>query len=144
MTAQPITPQMLEGKKACKGQIRRFKEHFPDGAPLTVEAALSVAGVFDWNWASRNLLSEDAQTAYDEAVAPALTAYDEAMAPTQTAYDEARKACREATALAGKARDEAVARKARDEALALAWKAYNEARARAFAVAYLNDTALGT
>ena len=60
------TVDILESKKACLDQIKLFKEHFPDGAPMTVEAAIKVASVFDWGWAANHLLSSEGRKAYEE------------------------------------------------------------------------------
>ena len=136
MPAKPITYQMLEAKGACQGQVILFKEAFPNGAPLTIEAALSVADKFDWDWAARKLLSEKGLKAYSEAEAPAWKAYEEAEALARKAYEEAGALARKAYEEA-----EALARKAYKEAETLARKAYKEATALAFATAYLNDRA---
>ena len=123
MTLKPITAERLAALGACRTQLASFREMFPEGAPLTVETALSVAGQFDWDWAARHLLSAPALKDYSEATAPALKAYNEATATAWKDYSEAT----------------ATARKAYNEVDAPALKAYNEATATAFALAYLND-----
>ena len=42
MTPKPITAKRLAALGACRDQVASFRELFPDGAPLTVETALSV------------------------------------------------------------------------------------------------------
>lgn len=112
MPAKPITYQMIEAEGACHSQVDLFKKLFPNGAPLTVEAAMSVADKFNWDWAARKLLSKKGWKAYEEAMAPALKVYREATALDLKEYKEAK---------------------------ATAWEAYKEADALAFATAYLND-----
>ena len=155
MTAKTQKPFDFTSK-AYSSYLNTFKGLFPDGAPLTIEAALSVADKFPWAWAAQNLLSVGGRKAYNEAMAPAEEAYSEAMAharkayyeaiaPAEEAYYEAKalaeKANYEATALAWKVYNEAraLAEEAYYEATALARKVYNEADALAFATAYLND-----
>lgn len=123
MPAKPITYQILEAKGACQEQVILFKEAFPNGAPLTIEAALSVADKFNWGWAASKFLSEKGLKAYKEARTLALKAYKEADAL-------AWEACGEAKTTGGKSYW---------GAMVPAWKAYSEARALAFATAYLND-----
>ena len=134
MTLKPITAERLAALGACRTQLASFRELFPEGAPLTVETALSVAGQFDWGWAAQRLLSATAWKAYNEATATAWKAYNEATATAWKDYSEvdapAWKAYNEATA---------TARKAYNEAKATASKAYSEVDAPAFALAYLND-----
>ena len=131
ITLKTITLKQLELAGACNTQVILFRQTFGIEAEVTPEAVASVAHLFDWTWASQNLLSTPARRAYDEAIAPARKAYDEAIAPAEKAYDEAR-------APAEKAYDEAIAlaEKAYNEALAPARKAYDEARALAFCEAY--------
>ncbi len=123
MPAKPITHQMLEAVGACQGQVTLFKKLFPDGAPLTIEAALSVADKFNWGWAADKFLSKKGWKAYDDARTLALKAYEEADAL-------AWEACGEAKTTGGKSYW---------GVMVPAWKAYSEARALAFATAYLND-----
>ncbi|MGL5008598.1 MAG: hypothetical protein ACRC6I_01845 [Paracoccaceae bacterium] len=152
----PITADRLIALNACKTQVDVFRKLFPEGAPLTIEAAVSVAEHFDWNWAATKLLSVNGLKAYREAEAPLWKAYREAEASLWKAYREAEaplwKAYEEAEAPLWKAYEEAEASllkayeearapllKAYEEAEAPLWKAYREAEARAFAAAYIND-----
>ena len=138
-----ITVEQLEKLNACTDQIALFKKHFGNSVIVTVNRAIAVASLFDWDWAADIFLSATAPTAYDEARAPALKAYNEARAPALKAYNEARapalKSYEEAEAPALKAYEEVIARalKAYDEAEAPALKAYEEVIARAFAKAAL-------
>jgi hypothetical protein len=118
-----ITVELLRAKGACRGQVDLFAKLFPQGAPMTVAAAVAVADRFDWNWAAQNLLSATASKAYYEATATASKAYNEARATASKTYYEAM----------------ATASKTYYEAMATASKAYYEARATAFAGAYLAE-----
>ena len=99
-----ITGRLLKSKGACADQVAKFAELFPNGVEPTEALCLAHAQVFDWRWASDNLLSASAWKAYGEAHASAKKAYDEAIAPAEKAYDEvvapARKAYDEAVASA--------------------------------------------
>ena len=110
-----ITKELLEKHGACKNQLDKFVELFPDGVDATRELCLAHAQTFDFIWA-QYLLPRPARKAYDEAIAPAYKAYYEATAA-------ARKAHNEATAPAWKAYNKATAP---------AWKAYNKAIAAAW------------
>ena len=110
-----ITKELLEKHGACKNQLDKFVELFPDGVVPTRELCLAHAQTFNFTWA-HYLLSPPARKAYDEAIAPARKARDEAIAPVRKAYNEALVS----------------AWKAYDEAVAPAWKAYNEAIAAAW------------
>jgi len=98
-----INAARLEELGACEKQVALFRGYFGEGdAPLTLETALGVAHVFDWDWAAENLLSEDGYEAYmkakktlwdayEEARKPLLGAYKEAEKPLRDTYEEARK-----------------------------------------------------
>lgn len=60
-----ITAEMLENAGACDEQVQLFREHFPDGTEVTIEAATSVSRLFDWHWAAENLLSDTSHEEYD-------------------------------------------------------------------------------
>ena len=131
-----FTVDLLErhDRRACNDQILLFRKLFPDGAPMTVETAVSVAERFDWVWAATNLLSTSGRKAYEEAEAPLLKAYREAKAPFLKAYEEA-------VATLWKAYEEAKAPlwKAYEEAEAPFLKAYEEAKARTFAKIFIGE-----
>ena len=108
-----INKELLEKHGACKNQLDKFVELFPDGVDATRELCLAHAQTFDFTWA-QYLLSSPARKAYNEAIAPAWKAYNEATAPARKAYagaaTAAHKAYAGATAAAWEARDEATAR----------------------------------
>ena len=99
-----ISKELLEKYGACKNQLDKFVELFPDGVDATRELCLAHAQTFDFTWA-QYLLSSQARKAYNEAIAPAWKAYNEATAPARKAYDETA----------------AAASKAYNEALVAAW-----------------------
>ena len=101
-----ITLAMLKEKGACTEQVAEFARRFGDGVEVTESVCVSVASVFDWEWAAQHFLTAAAEAAYSEATAPAGAAYSEARAAAGAAYNEATAA---------------------------AWTAYSEARAAAFA-----------
>ena len=132
-----ITKGLLEKHGACKNQINKFVELFPDGVDATRELCLAHAQTFSFAWA-RLLLSPPGREAYNEAVAPARKAYYDGVSSARKAYNEAIAPAWEAyvgsTAATSPAYDEALASegKAYDEALAPARKAYYEATAAAW------------
>ena len=84
-----ITLAMLKEKCACANQVAEFARRFGDGVEVTEQVCVSVASVFDWEWAARHFLTAPARAAYSEAKAPARAAYDEATAAAWAAYSEA-------------------------------------------------------
>jgi hypothetical protein len=140
-----ITKAMLVEAGACADQVELFAKHFPRGVVPTVAKALAVAGLFDWDWAARALLTPAALKVYNEASAAAWNAYEEAIAPARKVRDKAsaaaRKVYEEASAPARKVRDEAIAAalKVYNEARAPAWNAYYEAIAAAFVTAWIGQ-----
>ena len=74
-----ISKELLEKHGACKDQLDKFVELFPDGVDATRELCLAHAQTFDFTWA-HYLLSRRAWKAYDEATATARKAYNEAIA----------------------------------------------------------------
>ena len=110
-----ITKWLLEKHGACKSQVDKFVDLFPDGVVPTRDLCSAHAQTFSFAWA-RRLLSPPARKAYNEAIASASKAYDETVAAARKVYDEA-------AASASKAYDEAVAaaRKVYNEAVVPAW-----------------------
>ncbi len=110
-----ITKELLEKHEACKDQLDKFVELFPDGVVPTRDLCSAHAQTFSFAWA-RYLLSPPAREAYDKAIVSAWKAYNEALVSE------------------GKARDEAIvsARKVHDEIVAAARKVYDEALAPAW------------
>ena len=85
-----ITLAMLKKNGACADQAAEFARRFGDGVEVTESDCVSVASVFDWDWAAQHFLTAPARAAYDEATAAAGAAYDEATAAAWAAYSEAR------------------------------------------------------
>jgi hypothetical protein len=108
-----FTVDILESNKACLSQIRLFKEHFPNGSPLTVESALSVASVFNWGWAAHNLLSAKGIETYKEQAASLRKTCKEQTAPLYKTYEDQAaplwKTCKEQTASLYKTYEDQVA-----------------------------------
>ena len=121
-----ITKGLLEKHGACKSQVDKFVELFPDGVVPTRDLCSAHAQTFSFAWA-RLLLSPPARKAFDEAVGPARKAFDEVLASAGKVYDEAiasaRKAFDKVLASEGKVYDETVAaaRKVYNEAVVPAW-----------------------
>ena len=138
--------EILKKHDACQPQIELFTKHFADGAPLTVEAALSVSTVFDWNWAAKNLLTALNRDAYDAATKPALEAYNASIKAALEAYIDSIKAADDAYEAAMKSARDAyeaardTAREAYDAAIKSAREAGNPVRAKAFAELYIKQT----
>ena len=108
-----ITYELLQSKGACEGQLKLFKKTFHNGVEVTIEECVKYAEVFDFKWASKNLLVD--QEAYEEADEPLWKAYEEAEAPLWKAYEEAN---------------------------APLFKAYEEGLAKAFAEQYIKESKL--
>jgi hypothetical protein len=118
-----ITKVMLVEAGACADQVELFAKYFPRGVVPTVAKALAVAGLFDWDFAARELLTPAALKVYDEARAAARKVYDEATAAVWKVYYEAT----------------APALKVYYEARAPALKVYYEAIAAAFVTAWIGQ-----
>jgi hypothetical protein len=112
-----ITAKRLEELGACQSQIVAFRAIWGDDpAPMTVEAALEHAQVFNWDWAAQMLLDDAAWAECERARA--------------AAWAEYRRACARAWAPAW---DEC------QRTVAAAWAEYERAKARAFAEAYIKQ-----
>jgi hypothetical protein len=129
-----ITVDILESKKACRGQIKLFKEHFPNGSPLTVESALSVATIFDWGWAAHNLLSANGLKTYKEQRSPLYNTYRDQVASLW-------ETCRKQTAPLDKTYEEQIVslRKTYDDQAASLSNTYEEQIAFLFASLYISE-----
>ena len=124
-----LTADMI--KSGCSDQVVEFKWRFPDGVTIetreeAIAEASAVADVFDWDWATRNLLSTPARKAYMAATSQAREDYLSATAPAWEAYMA----------------DKAPAWEAYKTATAPAWEAYKTALATAFAAAWFDDNKL--
>lgn len=82
-----ITTAMLRMKKACESHVLEFERRFPNGIEVTEEVCLSVADIFNWNWAARNFLSWSAKEHYDLAIVIARVALNRACAPALADFD---------------------------------------------------------
>jgi hypothetical protein len=129
-----ITVDILESKKACRGQIKLFKEHFPNGSPLTIESALSVASIFDWGWAAHNLLSANGLKTYKEQRSPLYNTYRDQVASLW-------ETCRKQTAPLDKTYEEQIVslRKTYDDQAASLSNTYEEQIAFLFASLYISE-----
>ena len=84
-----LTVEMLIDAGACEGGIAPFRNLFGEYADLTIRNIRKAqkAGLYvEW---LVNLMTPEAQKAYDEAIAPALKACKEAEATARKAYYEA-------------------------------------------------------
>jgi hypothetical protein len=129
-----FTVDILESKKACLSQIKLFKEHFPNGSPLTVESALSVATIFDWGWAAHNLLSANGLKTYKEQRSPLYNTYRDQVASLW-------ETCRKQTAPLDKTYEEQIVslRKTYDDQAASLSNTYEEQIAFLFASLYISE-----
>ncbi len=89
-----ITAKQLEAMKACEKQIRIFREKFGESVSFTSEAeaketAAIFAAVFDFDWAAKNMLREEAWAEYERATGAALAEYERATGPALAEYERA-------------------------------------------------------
>ena len=54
----------LQAAKACPEQVALFRAHFGDGGTVTLAKVRKVAGLFNWDWAARFLLSPASRAEY--------------------------------------------------------------------------------
>jgi hypothetical protein len=140
-----FTVDILESKKACLSQIKLFKEHFPNGSPLTVESALSVATIFDWDWAAHRLLSANGLKTYKEQRASLWKTCKDQAAPLSKTLEEQRaslrKTCKDQAAPLSKTLEEQRASlwKTYEDQVAPLWKTYEDQRAPLFASIYISE-----
>ena len=83
-----ITYELLESRGACEGQVKLFRDTFPEGVEVSVDLCVKYASRFDFNWAGYELLKDT--EAYRDARAPLWKAYEDAEAPLWKAYEDAR------------------------------------------------------
>ena len=79
--------QLIEAK-ACPDQVKLFKKHFKKSIEVTEELAESLAGTFDFDWASQNLLTLNTYTTYDKLTEAARKKFSEDTAPTHRAREK--------------------------------------------------------
>jgi len=118
-----LTLDTLKAKSACLSQREVFKRLFGESVVVTESLCLSVAGRFDWVWASENILSAYQLGLYNESVEPAQKLYDESMGVARKLYDELMESERR---LYYKSRESA--RKLYDESRESAQKLYYKSR----------------
>lgn len=85
-----ITLQDLVDNGACADQRAEFVRRFGRSVEITVELCMSVAHVFDWNWAAAKLLKTPAWDAYEAAKKTAWDACKAATKPAWAAYEAAK------------------------------------------------------
>ena len=81
-----LTRQQLVDAHACKAQVDLFERTFGDAVDVTVDLAVSVVDMFDWDFAARNFLSKAASIMYTAATDPLWVEYSEAV--VEVPYDE--------------------------------------------------------
>jgi hypothetical protein len=140
-----LTLATLTAHDACAGQVRLFSKLYGNSLNVTVERCVAVAERFDWDWASRYLLSAPALAEYERVRAPAWAEYQRVRAPAWAEYERVRApAWAEydrvwAPARAEYQRVRAPAWAEYQRVSAPAWAEYDRVSAAAFASAYVND-----
>jgi len=76
----------LRAAGACADQVALFEARFGDGVDVTEALCLSVADLFDWDWAADNLLPAPARAEYWRAMPHAEAEYIRASAPARAEY----------------------------------------------------------
>ena len=87
-----LTLATLIDKGACSSQVDLFRSRFGESVEVTAELCASVAAVFDWDWAARNLLSPPAWAEYERVRAPAWAEHERVTAPALAEYERVRAA----------------------------------------------------
>ena len=85
-----LTLATLIDKGACSSQVDLFRSRFGESVEVTAELCASVAAVFDWDWAARNLLSPPAWAEYERVRAPAWAEDERVTAPASAEYERVR------------------------------------------------------
>ena len=75
----------LRAAGACADQVELFVARFGDGVDVTEVLCLSVADLFDWDWAAENLLPAPARAEYWRAMRITMAQFD---VPKLLAWDE--------------------------------------------------------
>jgi hypothetical protein len=118
-----LTYAQLKSAGACANQRKQFKTLFGLSVEVTEALCLFVSDQFDWDWASRNLLSPAAQAEVDKVRAAARAEVDKVTAAAWAEYDKVT----------------AAAWAEFDKVRAPAWAEYDKARAAAFGRLYAAD-----
>jgi len=74
-----LTLQQVIDAHACKDQVDLFEKTFGDEVDVTVELAVSVVDMFDWDFAANNFLSKAASIMYIAATDPLWIEYNKAI-----------------------------------------------------------------
>lgn len=149
---RPLSVETLRARGACERAQALFRERWGDSVEVTEARCVSVADLFDWDWAAQKLLSPAARAEYRRAGAPASDEYRRACAPALAAYESVRaaalaayesvrpgaaRAC--ASAWAEYKRVCAAARAEYERARVAASDKYGRVRATAWARLYVSD-----
>jgi len=158
-----ISVKDLELLKFHATQVEAFLEHLGQGL---VEITVDLASVFDWDYASKEILGEIARKSYEAVIRPAREASVEAIQVAQEAYETKTRPARETwnetiqptlqayteketqsslqaydrtarAALETYVEATYLERKALEEAIKIAQETLNIAKFRAFAEAYI-------
>ena len=84
-----LTLSKLRSLGACREQVDEFAARFGEFVDITPDLCESVANIFDWSWASRNLLRAPALAEYNRVFASARAEYDRVCDAARTEYDRA-------------------------------------------------------
>jgi len=82
--------QTLIDKRACTAQVDLFRHIFGESVEITSALCESVAAQFDWNWASRYLLTPAALAEYERVQGPALAEYERVQGAALAEYERVR------------------------------------------------------
>ena len=140
-----INLKQLLDAKACSDQVVLFVQKFGASVDVTVELAVSLAGVFDFHWAAENLLQPSALAEYERVEAPAWSEYERVKAPALAEYERVKGSAWaeyrrvKTSALAEYERVKAPASAEYERVKASAWAEYERVEASTFATAYLNQ-----
>lgn len=118
-----FTVDKLIQARACQEQVDLFRETFPDGAEVSVDTAVSVAEIFDWDFAAMHFLSIEGTKVYNKAEAPFWETYYKTVAPLWETCLDVDAPCLESY----------------NEARDLLWRTYKRACARVFAELYIKE-----
>jgi hypothetical protein len=116
-----ITITDLTSKGACEDQVALFREMFGESVVVTVARARTVAGLFNWEWAARNLLDGTARAEYGRVTGPARAEYERVEDLAGAEYERVR----------GQARAEY------ERVRGQAWAECERAQGQAFAAAFI-------
>ena len=84
-----ITAKLLSGHGACRDDLVRFRDLYPDGVAVTEARCVTQATAWNWNWAARHLLPEPAWPEYKRVEAAAWAEYKRVEAAAWAEYHQA-------------------------------------------------------